>query len=163
MFCAPFLSCGSLPVRRWAAVACLLLGVTGLAGCAGQANHAVRGSDAYVVVFSATHPVDHTGILSISVPVELGREARVKATVHTPLENRPALTDFIVRLNRARQPGVYEMVTRVTAREALRNKKGKLKVGKRFLGALVPTRLGETQVVSAEGDPIHLEARLEKR
>ena len=50
---------------------------------------------------------------------------------------------------------------RVSVREAIRNKKGKLKVNNRFIGALVPTRLGENQTVSVEGDPIHVEARLE--
>ena len=45
----------------------------------------------------------------------------------------------------------------------MRNKKGKLKVTKRFIGALVPTRVGESQIVSVEGDPIRVEARLEHR
>ena len=66
-------------------------------------------------------------------------------------------------MNRTRQPGVFELVTRVSVREAIRNKKGKLKFSKRFIGALVSARPGETQVVSAEGDPIQVEARLERQ
>ena len=102
-------------------------------------------------------------LVSVSVPVSLGGQGKVETASKTPTENQPALQEFIARLKRLKQPGVYELVTRATVREAIRNKKGKLRVNKRYLGALVPTRLGETQVVSADGDPIHLEARLERR
>ena len=157
-----FIRCS--PLRRHGPLlASLLLAVFCLSGCAGQNGNPVPAANRYVVFFSATHPADHAVILSVSVPVTLGNEASVKTSSRRPVENQPVLPQFLVRLNRRTPAGVYELVTRVAVREAIRNKKGKLKITKRFIGALVPTRLGETQVVSAESDPIHLEARLERR
>lgn len=52
------------------------------------------------------------------------------------------------------------MVTRASLRMAKRTKKGKLKITQRNIGALVPVRAGETQVVSESNDPVHLEVRL---
>ena len=149
-------------MRRFPFLAALLLASCGLPGCAGTMSQPKR-SNSYVVIFAATRTADHAPIVSVSVPVTLDGEGNVKTNSKTPAENRPALPDFLVRLKRGRQPGVYELVTRVSARELIRNKKGKLKTMNRFLGALVPTRLGETEVVSTETDPIHLEARLERR
>ncbi len=141
----------------------LWLGALILTGCAGRTADPARGSRAYVVHISTTRTADHGPISSVAVPVALGSEGKVKAASRRPVENQPVTTEFLVRLNRTRQPGVYEMVTRVVVKEENRNKKGKLKVSKRFLGSLVPTRLGETQIVSADSDPIHVEARLERR
>ena len=53
-----------------------------------------------------------------------------------------------------------EVVTRVTVLEARRNKKGKLKLHKRFIGALLPMRPGETLGVSGPGEPIAVEVEL---
>ncbi len=52
-------------------------------------------------------------------------------------------------------------MTHVSVLEAERNKKGKLKVHKRFIGALLPIRPGETLLVSGPADPITVEVRLE--
>ena len=139
------------------------LGAVFLAGCAGHADQPAPGASAYIVRFAATQTPNHAPLASASVPVVLGSEGTVKTGAKRPAENQPVLTEFVVRLNRAKQPGVYELVTRVAVREAIRTKKGKLKVNTRYIGALVPTRLGETQAVSTESDPIHLEARLERR
>ncbi len=149
-------------MRRFTILAGLFLASSALSGCAGTASRPTP-SNAYVVIFSATRTADHAPIVSVSVPVTLDGQGSIKTDSKTPAENRPALPEFLVRLKRARQPGVYELVTRVSARELVRNKKGKLKTTRRFLGALVPARLGEVQVVSTESDPIHLEARLERR
>lgn len=149
--------------RPWRRLFLLGLAATVLTGCAGHADRPARGAAAYVVSFAATRTADHAPIATASVPVVLGSEGKVKAARKRPAENEPVLTEFLVRLNRTRQSRVYELVTRVTAREAIRNKKGKLKVNTRYLGALVPARPGETQVVCAESDPIHLEVRLERR
>ena len=140
----------------------LLLTGFALPGCVGQTPAPSR-ANAYLVTFTATRTVDHTPLVSATVPVTLGGEGNVKTASRSPAENQPALPDFLVRLNRTRQAGVYELVTRASVRELARNKKGKLKGSKRYIGALVPTRLGETQVVSTDSDPVHLEARLERR
>ena len=149
-------------MRRHLLSASLLLAGFILPGCAAQTQTASR-ANAYVVVFSATRTADHAPLASAPVPVIVGGEGRVKTASKTPEENRPALPEFVVRLKRARQSGTYELVTRASVRETARNKKGKLRASKRYIGALVPTRVGETQVVSTESDPIHLEARLERR
>lgn len=142
---------------------CFALAALVLTGCAGRTPNPARGPNAFTVVFSVTRAKDHAAIASISLPTIPGSEARTKVAAKAPAENEPAVREFIARLNRTRQPGVYELVTRVSLREAIRNKKGKLKVNKRFIGALAPTRVGESQVVSAEGDPVQVEARLERR
>ncbi len=142
---------------------CLVLAALVLTGCAGQTPSPTRGANAYTVVFAVTRTADHAGLGSISLPVSPGHEAKAKTSAKVPGENQPVVREFLARLNRTRQPGVYELVTRVSVREAIRNKKGKLKVNDRFIGALVPTSLGENQIVSAEGDPIHVEARLERQ
>lgn len=142
---------------------CLVPSVLVLTGCAGQTPTPTRRADAFAVVFSVTRTADHAGLASVSLPVNVGGEAKVKLNVRAPSENQPVVPGVLTRLNRTRQPGVYELVTRVSVREAIRNKKGKLKVNRRFIGALVPTRPGETLIVNAEGDPIHVEARLEHR
>lgn len=134
-----------------------------LAGCAGTTQYPAKNSAAYMVFFTATRSSDHAAISSGSLPVALGSEASVKPASELPTETGPTLPEFNVRLERSTQPGVYELVTRAAVREAIRNKKGKLKINQRFIGALVPTRLGETQAVSTESDPVHLEARLERR
>ena len=149
-------------MRRLLIFAGSLMAACALPGCAAPSQNPGR-PNAYAVFFSATRTADHAPIIAVSVPVNLDGEGRVKTASKTPAETHPALPEFLVRLKRTRQPGVYELVTQVSARELQRNKKGKLKKSSRFLGALVPTRLGETQIVSAEGDPIHVEARLERR
>lgn len=142
---------------------CLVLAALLLMGCAAQTPGLVRGPNRFAVVFTVTRSTDHAAIAAVSLPVNLGNEGKVKIDAHAPGEKQPVAPGFLARLNRTRQPGVYELVTRVSVREAIRNKKGKLKVNQRFIGALVATRLGETRIVSAEGDPIHVEARLEHR
>ena len=152
---------GATMMRVPISVCHLMLAAMVLTGCAAQAPAPVRGPNAYTVVFSVTRSSDHAAIATVSLPVGLGSEAKLTKRTTAPGENQPVAPGFLVRLNRTRQPGVFELVTRVSVREAIRNKKGKLKFSKRFIGALVPTRPGETQVVSVEGDPIHVEARLE--
>lgn len=149
-------------MRRFLLSAGWLLAWFALPGCAGPTQTATR-ANAYVVILSATRTADHAPIVSASVPVTLGGEGSVKTRSKSPAETRPALPEFLVRLKRTRQAGVYELVTRASVRELLRNKKGKLKGSKRYIGALTPTRIGETQVVSTDSDPIHVEARLERR
>ena len=88
------------------------------------------------------------------------------ATVHTssrhPAENTPAFPGFTVRLHGTRTPGVVQLVSRVSLLETVRNKKGKLKVTKRNIGALLPMRAGETQPTNMPGDPVDLTVRLER-
>ena len=146
----------------WAVAVAALASLT-LAGCAAPSGTAPREPNGYVVRFVVTRSADHAALGSASVPVILGSQGKVKIAAPKPAENQPVLPQYFVRLNRKSRSGVYELVTRVAVREAIRNKKGKLKFSQRFIGALVPARLGETQVVSAEGDPIHVEARLERR
>ncbi len=138
---------------------CLVLAALLLTGCAAQ----TPGPNGYTVVFAVTRSTDHAAIAAVSLPIGPRSEGKVRIHGNAPGENQPVASEFLARLNRTRQPGVYELVTRVGVREAIRNKKGKLKVNNRFIGALVPTRVGENQTVSAEGDPIHVEARLEHR
>ncbi len=142
---------------------CFVLAALFLTGCAGQRQSLAHGSNAYTVAFTVTRSADHAVIASVSLPIILGGDAKVKTPARAPGENQPVVLGALARLNGTRQPGVYELVTRVSVRETIRNKKGKLKINKRFIGALVPTRLGETQIVSAEGDPVQVEARLEHR
>lgn len=157
-----FLRC-ALPGWRVPSLAGWVVIALTLTGCAGRSPDAARGPAAYVVRLTATRSADHAEIVSAAVPVALGGNGSAKTRSKKPEENQPAVPEFVVRLQRGKQPGVYELVTRAAVREASRNKKGKLKVNQRYVGALVPTRLGETQVVSPEADPVHVEARLERR
>ena len=146
----------SLSSPRW-----LVLGLAVmLSACA--APPSARPGAAYRVVWNATRASDHAAMFSTSVRVVAGGTATVRTDSTRPLEDRPAFPSFTARLTRTKTPGVLQLVTRASLREAARNKKGKLKFSKRNIGSLVPIRPGETQFISSPSDPVHLEVRLER-
>ena len=94
--------------------------------------------------------------------VAIGRQAILHTDSIRPTEDKPAFTSFTARLSTTKTPGVLQLVTRADLRESIRNKKGKLRVSKRNIGALLPIRPGEVQLTSLPTDPVQLEVRLER-
>ena len=133
----------------------------GLAGCASAPAQPARAG--YAVRFTATRLKDHTLLALVSVPVRLGQRGDARTGSKVATEEKPALPEFMATLQTTKASGIYQLVTKVAVREVARNKKGKLKRSQRNEGALVPIRLGETQVVSVPEDPIQLEVRVERR
>lgn len=132
-----------------------------VAGCAGTPARPLRSG--YVAVLNVTRLKDHSALASASLPLALGQKAVRHARVGKPTEDTPVFPTFAATLQTTRTPGVYQVVTRVSIREAARNKKGKLKYSKRDEGALLPVRLGETQLASTAADPIQIDIRVERR
>ena len=132
------------------------------AGCAGPGARAPADGASYRVVWNARRAADNAPLAGVvSPPVRVGREIAVRTDSQRAKEDRPAFPEFRARLTATDQRGVVELVTRASVLEATRNRKGKLKVHKRFIGALLPIRPGETLGVSGPGDPIVVEVRLE--
>ena len=97
-----------------------------------------------------------------SPPVRVGsKELRVETGQQRADVDRPAFPEFRMKLSPMRRSTQIEVVTHATVLEAHRNKKGKLKVDKRFIGALLPMRPGEKLGVSGPGDPIAVEVELD--
>ena len=145
-----------LSLRRWLVLALAVM----LTACATAPSPRPRA--AYRVIWTATRASDHAALISASVRVRAGGSATVRTDSKRPTEDRPAFPAFTVRLTATKTPGVLQLVTRASLREAARNKKGKLKFSKRNIGSLVPIRPGETQLISPASDPVHLEVRLER-
>ena len=116
----------------------------------------------YRLEWTATRTADHTVLFSTSMRLPLGSDAAINTDSTRPTEDRPALPRFSARLSRTKSPGVLQLVTRAEVREETRTKKGKMKITKRNIGALLPIRAGETQEASLPTDLIHLEVRLER-
>ena len=149
-------------VRRVSAALLFALGcLMAFSSCA-TAPSPGRSRAVYRVVWTATRTSDHTPLTSFSLRLAAGGSAIVKTHAAPPTEDKPAFIRFSAHFNPTRTPGTLQLVTRVDLREAARNKKGKLKVTKRNIGALLPIRAGETQLTSLPSDPIHLEVRLER-
>ena len=120
------------------------------AGCAGPAAKTPVSRETYRAVWSVRRAADNTPLASVtSPPVRVGAE-----------ENRPAFPEFLARLSPIRRSAQIELVTRVAVLEATRNKKGKLKIRKRFIGGLLPIRPGEKLGVNGPGDPMVVEVEL---
>ena len=145
-----------------AALFCFVVPVVLLAvGCAGPAPTPANAAP-YRVVWHAKRAADNTPLVAVTSPVlRVGGSATVRTDSQTPGENRPAFPEFTARLSPTNQPGRVELVTRASLHEVARNKKGKLKKSKRYIGALLPIRPGETLGVNGPGDPIVVEVRLE--
>jgi hypothetical protein len=116
----------------------------------------------YRIFWNVTRASDNAPLLAVSTPAEANRTSVLRTDSTTPQENRPALPLLTASFSPMKErAGVFELKVLARVREVTRNKKGKLKRSKRNIGALLPVRLGESQTVSAEGDPIRLEARVE--
>ena len=137
--------------------------VLAAAGCAGPAAQTPAGGASYRVVWTVRRAADNASLAGVvSPPVRVGGgELRVRTDSQRAEENRPAFPEFLARLSPTTQRGVIELVTRASVLEADRNKKGKLKVHKRFIGGLLPIRPGETLGVSGPADPLTVQVRLE--
>ena len=153
---ALFLSICRTALPRLLAAGCALA----VSACASRPASGQRA--AYRVVWTATRTSDHAALVSASTTVSAGDAVTVRTDSRHPSEDRPAFPSFTARLSRTKTPGVLQLVSRASLLEAARNKKGKLKVSKRNIGSLVPIRVGETQLISLPGDPVHLEVRLER-
>ncbi len=116
----------------------------------------------YRVTWTATRASDHVPLATVSALVAPGGSVTIRTRSRHPSENEPAFTGFTARLHKTRTIGVLELVSRASLLEAARNKKGKLKVTKRNIGALLPMRAGETQPTNTPGDPVELSVRLER-
>ena len=116
----------------------------------------------YHVTWTATRASDHVSLATASAIIAPGHAATVYTKSRHPAENAPAFPSFTARLSGTRVPGVLQLVSRVSLLEASRNKKGRLKVTKRNIGALLPMRAGETLPTNAPGDPVELIVRLER-
>ena len=139
-----------------------------LGGCVRQvpapgAHSAVAGRGVYQVHFTVSRLKDHSPLASVSIPLRLGEKAVVRTDLRVAAEDKPALPAFTAILTTTQTPGLYQLVTKVAIRETARNKKGKLKVSKRNLGALLPVRLGVTETASPDGDPIEVNVRVDHR
>ncbi len=121
-----------------------------------------RSGVVYRVMWTATRTSDHAPLASFPLRVPAGSSATAHPRFSPPTETSPAFTQFSAHFNASRNPGVLQLVTKVDLREAARNKKGKLKVSRRNIGALLPIRPGETQLTSLPSDPVHLEVRVER-
>lgn len=121
-----------------------------------------RGHLSYRIVWNVTRAADNASLLAASAPAEVNRTSTLRTDLTTPEENRPALPLLTASFSPiAARAGFFELKVLASVREVARNKKGKLKRSKRNIGALLPIRLGENQVASAEGDPLRLEVRVE--
>ena len=116
----------------------------------------------YRLVWTATRLSDHAPLIKTSMSVAVGRPSSLRTDSARPTEDKPAFTSFTARLSTTKAPDVLQLVTRADLRESIRNKKGKLRVSKRNIGALLPIRPGETQLASLPTDPVQLEVRLER-
>ena len=116
----------------------------------------------YRVTWTATRASDHVQLVTASVLVGPGRSATVHTHSRRPAENNPAFPSFTVRLYGTKADGVLQLVSRASLLEINRNGKGKLKVTKRNIGALLPMRAGETLPTNTPGDPVDLTVRLER-
>ena len=131
------------------------------AGCAGPT--APANAPSYRVTWKARRASDNVPLASVtSPPVRVGAgEVRVPTDSREPAENRPAFPEFRARLSPLRGGRQVELVTRASVREEFHTKKGKRKVSKRFIGALLPIRPGETLGVNGPGDPVVIDVRIE--
>ncbi len=145
-----------------AALLCLAPVLWLAAGCAHPANGPTEGQVHRVTwtVRRADNNQPLAGVTSPPVRVGGGRLA-VKTDSRLATEDRPAFPEFVVRLSPIRRSTQIELVTRVAVLETHRNKKGKLKVNKRYIGGLLPMRPGEKLGVSGPGDPIAVEVELD--
>ena len=132
------------------------------AGCAHPTVNAPTTGKTYRAVWTVRRAADNKPLANVSSPpVRVGGgELRVKTDSQRAEEGRLAFPEFLARLSPMRRSTEIELVTRVTLLEAHRNKKGKLKVSKRFIGALLPIRPGEKLGVSGPGDPLAVEVEL---
>ena len=133
------------------------------AGCAHPAVNSPTTGQVHRVTWTVRRAADNrlsAGVTSPPVRVG-GKELRVKTDSQRPDVDRPAFPEFLARLSPIRRSTEIGLVTRVTVLEAHRNKKGKLKVNKRFIGALLPIRPGEKLGVSGPGDPFAVEVELD--
>ena len=145
-----------------AALLCLVPVLLLAAGCAHPTVDSPTTGRAYRAVWTVRRADNNQHLIGVtSPPVRVGGgELRVRTDSQRATEDRPAFPEFLVRLSPMRRSTQIEVVTRVTVLEARRTKKGKLKVHKRFIGALLPMRPGETLGVSGPGDPIAVEVEL---
>ena len=152
-----------LPCRSTAAPLSLLL-LLAVTGCAGRNQPAAANAPSYRVIWNVRRAADNIPLAGVtSPPLRVGAgELRVRTDSREPAENRPAFPEFLARLSTTRSDRrSVELVTRVSLREQFLTKKGKRKVSKRFIGALLPIRPGETLGVSGPGDPVAVTVRLE--
>ena len=118
----------------------------------------------YRLIWTATRSADQSSLVSVSTQIAANQSTKVRTDSTQAMESKPAFPLFTAELSRTRAAGVFELVTRASLREASRNKKGKLKIHKRNIGALVPIKPGEpAQLISEASDPVHLEVRLERQ
>lgn len=145
-----------------AAFPCFVTVLLFAAGCAGPAAKTPVSRETYRAVWTVRRAADNTSLAGVtSPPVRVnGGELRVRTDSQRAEENRPAFPEFLAKLSSIRRSTQIELVTRVVVFEATRNKKGKLKVHKRFIGGLLPIRPGEKLGVSGPGDPIAVEVEL---
>ncbi len=132
-------------------------------GCAGPASKTPVSRESYRAVWTVRRAAGNATLAGVtSPPVRVGGgPLRVRTDSQRPEENRPAFPEFVARLSPMPRSTQIELVTSVAVLEAVRNKKGKLKVHKRFIGGLLPIRPGEKLGVSGPGDPILVEVELE--
>lgn len=139
----------------------VLLGLLA-AGCATKPA-APANAPSYRVTWTVRRASDNAPLAGVtSPPVRVGGgEVRVRTDSREPSENRPAFPEFRARLSPNRgDRRLTELVTRVFVREEYRTKKGKRKVSRRVIGALLPIRPGEALGVNGPGDPLVVEVRL---
>ena len=154
----------SLSFRRYLLALVSTLACLGVTGCISSPAQPVQSSRAtYEVHFVATRLKDHALLASVDLPVRLGQRAIVRTGSKVATEEKPALPEFTATSQTTKASGIYQLITKVAIRETARNKKGKLKRSERNQGALVPIRLGETQVVSVAEDSIQVDVRVERR
>ena len=146
-----------------AALLCLVPVLLLTAGCASRpAVNAPTVGRAYRGTWDVRRAGDNRHFVgAASPPVRVGGgELRVKTDSQHATVDRPAFPEFLVKLSPIRRSTQIELKTRVTVLEAHRTKKGKLKVNKRYIGALLPMRPGEKLGVSGPGDPVAVEVEL---
>lgn len=149
-------------VRRATASLLIAIGcITAFSSCATTQPPGRTGA-VYRVAWTASRTSDHAPLASGSVRIIVGGSATTRLHSQPPTEDKPTFTRFTARLTATRTAGLFQLVTRADMREATRNKKGKLKIAKRNIGALLPIRAGETQVTNTPSDPVHVEVRLER-
>ena len=116
----------------------------------------------YAIRFMTMRTKDRSPLVSATVNTTLNVRQSVRTNSVAPSEESPALPQFTATLTRTVSPQSFQLVTKIVLREATRNKKGKLKVSTRNLGALLPIRLGETQTASPANDPVLVEVRVDQ-